>query len=278
MQRGYVPSIVDRDRHRESDQAPRGSVRRTRPVLLTVAVLAGAAGLVGLLVAARGAVDVLQEPPPPPSQEPVTLRLFDNAEIQADPEFRQLSIDLVTAMLIVAIAAVSLFAYALLRRHPAPASPPRLPSFFLLSGLGALGLWSDEILGLHETAGYNLPFLEDLPGVNHADDVLFALYPLAGLAFVVAFRSILAGSRTALALFALALVTGCVAAALDVASPSNREEPLEVVTVLLLLIAFATLAVKHVLGALTERRLPDDAEEPPGRGEAAPLERSRGVA
>ena len=85
------------------------------------------------------------------------------------------------------------------------------------SALGLAFLALDEMLALHETIGYNLDFLADLPGVNSPEDVVFALYAVPAVAFFVVYRDLLAVSRWGIRLVALGVALFGVAAVLDVA-------------------------------------------------------------
>ena len=103
----------------------------------------------------------------------------------------------------------------------------RLLTFFTLLGLGMAFLALDELLALHETIGYNLDFLADLPGVKSPEDAVFALYAVPAIAFFVIYRDLLAVSRWGIWLVALGVALFGVAAMLDVADAIVDEQWVE---------------------------------------------------
>jgi hypothetical protein len=237
---------------------------------LVLAVAAG--GLLGALWLLSGVEDpvvVVREGhllahPAYASTPAVELRLFDAWSIHAHPAYANLlNGDVVVGFLLAVVATIA--ASGLLVLRAARAGGARLRLFLGLSALGLAFLAVDELLGLHETLGFNLLFLADLPGVTYADDPLFAAYALAALAFVVAFRDIVTASRAASALFALGIGLVVVAGLLDL-SQLTSDEPFEPVAALLLVAGFARLVSDHVGAAVR----PADPREPsvtrPGLG------------
>lgn len=210
-------------------------------------------GLLALAYLARAAVEIVGPVAPAIPQGPVDIRIADRFTIPVEGEFQRMSVDLVTTVVLLAIAAVGLTTLLALRRA-VDLPPRRLERFLLLSAAGATALGLDELLGLHETVGHNLPFLAGLPGIDHPDDVVFALFPLAGLAFVVTYRRVLMASRAALRLFAAALVLAVLASAVDLLNPNGYEEPLELIAVVLILAGFVTLAVEQAAAAIRAER------------------------
>lgn len=218
----------------------------------------GAAALLALAYLARAVVDIVGPVAQPIPQGPVDVRIGDRLTIPVEGEFQRMSMDVVTSALLLALAAVNLTALTIVRRS-ADRPPRPLLRFLAIGAAGAVVLALDELLGLHETVGHNLPFLARLPGVEHADDVVFALVPLAAAAFLIAFRGVLLASRGARRLFALGVGLALVAAAIDMANPNGYEEPVELFAVLCLLAGFATLAVEQAAAAIRAERAPERA-------------------
>ena len=100
---------------------------------------------------------------------------------------------------------------------------PRTFRFFVLLGLGLGFLALDEMLAVHETIGYNLDFLADVPGTNSPEDVVFALYAVPAVAFFVAYRDLIAVSRWGARLVVLGVALFGVAAVLDVLDARDRR-------------------------------------------------------
>ena len=121
--------------------------------------------------------------------------------------------------------------------------------FFLLLGAGLAFLALDELFALHETIGYNLDFLADLPGVKSPEDVVFAAYALPALAFFLYYRDMFAASRWGFLLVALGVGLFGVAAALDVADALLDEQWVEPPGSLLLVAGFAFVAARHLSAA-----------------------------
>jgi hypothetical protein len=152
------------------------------------------------------------------------IQLLDTFTVYADGESRPIP-DKLTGAALVAAATMTLMAALLLQ---AAGAGVRKRRFFALATLGLALLAADEMFALHETIGYNLGFLADLPGVQRPDDVLFLLEGLCVLGFAWAFRDVLLARRRATQLFVLGGAFFGVAAMGDLASLSV-EEPAEVV-------------------------------------------------
>jgi hypothetical protein len=123
---------------------------------------------------------------------------------------------------------------------------PRVFSFFLLLGLGLGFLALDEMLAVHETIGYNLDFLADVPGTNSPEDVVFALYAVPAVAFFVAYRDLISVSRWGVRLVALGVALFGAAAVLDVLDAIVDEQWVEPPGSAALVLGFALVAVRHL--------------------------------
>jgi hypothetical protein len=128
---------------------------------------------------------------PYPTELVYELRFADSITLYVDGEAKHDSDFFVGIGLVVLTTSAGIT--ALLLR--AAGGSPRLRRFYTLAALGLGWLTFDELMGVHETAGHNLPFLADLPGVEHPDDLLFALYTIPAIAFVVVFREVIARAR-----------------------------------------------------------------------------------
>jgi hypothetical protein len=129
----------------------------------------------------------------------------------------------------------------------------RVRACFLLLGAGLGFLALDEMLAIHETVGYNLDFLANVPGTNSPEDVVFALYALPAIAFFVAFRDVIRASRWGTRLVVLGVALFGVAAALDVTDALVDEQWVEPPASAVLVAGFALVAARHLAS------LPPDA-------------------
>ncbi len=130
---------------------------------------------------------------------------------------------------------------------------PRTFRFFVLLGLGLAYLALDEMLALHETIGYNLEFLGDVPGTNSPEDVVFALYAIPAVAFFLVYRDLLAVSRWGLRLVILGVALFGAAAVLDVLDAVVDEQWVEPPGSAALVAGFTLVAARHLAS------LPPDA-------------------
>jgi hypothetical protein len=170
------------------------------------------------------------------------LRIADSITIYADEESKQ-SADVVTAVAMVVLATAAGMTALLLG---AAGASGRLRLFYALAALGLGWLAFDELMGVHETVGHNLPFLADVPGVERPDDLLFALYSIPAIVFVVVFRDVIWRAR---GWFAAGIGLMLAAGASDVAGLSI-DEPLEVLVIVCLLVGFISLIVTDLAGGL----------------------------
>ena len=123
---------------------------------------------------------------------------------------------------------------------------PRVFSFFLLLGLGLGFLTLDEMLAVHETIGYNLDFLADVPGANSPEDVIFALYALPAVAFFVVYRDLIAVSPWGARLVVLGVALFGAAAVLDVLDAIVDEQWVEPPGSAALVAGFGLVAASHL--------------------------------
>ncbi|MEI7761527.1 MAG: hypothetical protein WCJ67_12345 [Thermoleophilia bacterium] len=182
------------------------------------------------------------------------LRFFDAITLKAQPDV-QPSLDVINAYVLVVVSTLALFSSVLLYLNGGARRPLR---FFLLVGIGTLWLAADELMGGHETIAANLPFLADLPGIDHGDDAIMVIYAVVAIAIVFYFRDLLREATYALRLFAAAVLTTVVGSSLDVIRGQWLEEPVEVIASMLVLFGFAALMLHHLVRAGVVKR-PQDA-------------------
>lgn len=173
------------------------------------------------------------------------VEIFGRVTFYADGETAR-AVDVAAGLLLGATAGAAFLAYVLLLRRGGPDNG-KARLCFLLASLGAGWLAFDEMAGIHETIGFNLPFLADIPGIDHPDDALYLAYAVPALAFLVVFRDILFASRRVGVLFLVAIALFGVGVVFDVVGRFVEElaEPLAALT---LLVAFLLLAVERVEG------------------------------
>jgi len=179
------------------------------------------------------------------------------------------SLDVFNAYILTTISAVALLTFVLLRVI-ARGAERRLEWFFGLAWLGALYLAADELIGIHETLGYNMQFLHDwFPFAHEADNLIFASYIVPSGLFLWFFRDVLLSSLLARRLFLAGIGIFGVAALFDLADLGG-EEAIEPIASSLLAAAFVVLAVERVAHALgrtvpwrSSLATPDEAERAP---------------
>lgn len=224
-----------------SNPSSRGSAGTSRASVSAVVGLAVLV-LLGLLVigAAATAEVVGREVLPWTERAVERIRVFGSFEFYAGSELVRPSSDYINALALMAMGSMAVVAASLFDGPSFADRRTRL--FFLLVTAGAVSLAGDELLGLHETAGHNLGFLRALPFVERPDDAIFATYPVAGVAFLVAFRDVVTFSRRGLALFGAAVALLLLAAGADIVTSSRVEEVLELSSSAALVTAFYLLA------------------------------------
>jgi hypothetical protein len=221
-------------------------LRRVLPV-------AAAVVLAGLLVAAAATREVLArgELLPYTSTTVERVRVLGGPELWiARESFSPL--DAVNGLILATGAGMAALAAALTRRRGGPRRPF---DFFALLASGMAFLALDEQLGLHETIGFNLDFLADIPGPGSPEDVVFALYALPVVGLLVGYRDILSSSRRGVVLTVLGLVLFAASAALELGGVPRVEQLIEPSASLALVAGLSLVAVRH----LTLASLPPDA-------------------
>ena len=195
---------------------------------LRLGLLAAGLALVvaGSMVAAVITADVLArgELLPYTSMTVERVRVFGIFELWVAREpFTRL--DLLNGLILAAGSAVMLITAIRLWGDVSP--PARVATFFALlaAGLGFLAL--DELFAVHETVGYNLDFLADLPGVHSPEDVVFASYAIPVIVFFALYRDLFRSSLWGVRLVALGVGLFVVAAALDLADAILDEQWVE---------------------------------------------------
>jgi hypothetical protein len=239
--------------------------RPSRAIALVLVVAGGVVfGALALLTGFENAIvkqgeGLLIDHPAYKSTPAVELRFFGAFSVLAHPAYANLQdADIVGALLLAAIATSA--ATGLLVLRAADVDGSRLSVFLLLSALGCGYLALDELLGVHETVGFNMLFLADIPGVTYADDPLFGLYTLAALAVFVAFRDVIWASRPAALLLGAGVAFTVGAGVVDLWHITS-DEPFELVANLLLLAGFFRLVVDRTAAAVAS----PDALKPAAR-------------
>ncbi len=129
---------------------------------------------------------------------------------------------------------------------------------YLIGGLGLLVLALDELFGVHETLGHNMGFLTAL-GVEHADDAIFLIYPIAIAIYVWKFRDILLERKRQRTGFMIAGVLVVLAAFSDLAihPPEGLEDLVELAAVLVAVVTLGDLVRRDLrrLGRALERSI-----------------------
>lgn len=121
----------------------------------------------------------------------------------------------------------------------------RLVAFYGLAAVGALCLAADEALSIHEAIGHTTSEeIGGIPGFERNDDAVFVLYAIPAGVFLWVFRDLLLESRRALKVFAIAIAAFLATAVLDSVG-SGPESAVELLTAVLLLVAFGELAAHH---------------------------------
>lgn len=181
--------------------------------------------------------------------EVLGVRLF------VEPEVVPTS-DVIVAAVLLAVASMAALTWIVLQRQRVGDREVR--RFFGVVLVGCAFLSADELFGIHESIGHNLPGLTALPGIARPDDAVVIAYVCAAAVFVVVSRRFLMSSRHALQSWSAALVVFGVAAVADALSVVG-EEMLELIGALLLLFGFAVLAADTLRSTMT----PAGAASPP---------------
>jgi hypothetical protein len=217
-------------------------------------VIVVAVTVVALLAVAFASSRVGDLEPVPPDQILAEYRGVTGVEVRETALLggtvyvwdEQLSrVDGATAAALASVAAISAFLLALLRGSATAASREGT-AFFKVAAAGAAFVAFDELVSLHETVGYNLSFLREVPGFARPDDALVALYLLAALLVVARYRTFLRGSTTAIRLLGSAAACFVVAVALDIVASTPLEEALEFAGSALAITGVAALGREHI--------------------------------
>ncbi len=179
------------------------------------------------------------------------VRVFGGPELWLDREALS-PLDALNGLILATGAGMASLAAALTRRWR---GPRRVFRFLALLAVGMGFLALDEQLGVHETIGFNLDFLADIPGVGSPEDVIFALYAVPVTAFLVGYRDLLLASPRGLFLAIVGILLFAAAACLELASVPRVEQWIEPSASLALVAGLSLVAVHHLALA----SLPPDA-------------------
>ncbi|HMJ02445.1 MAG TPA: hypothetical protein VK506_05860 [Conexibacter sp.] len=202
-----------------------------------------------LLTVLPGLADVVDEGTdlrPYPAGHVKEVRIADTFTVYVDDESSRVGTDLISGLALVVLATASALTLVLLA---AAGAARRLLVFHLVTALGLGFLALDELAGIHETIGHNLPFLADVPGVGRPDDLIIALYIIPAIAYVVVFRDVLRGSPLVLRLFVAAVACFGLSGVMDVAD-LPLDEPLEMLGAAAIAGGLVLLMAQHLGAAL----------------------------
>jgi hypothetical protein len=226
----------------------------TTLLLVAIAAVALVAGLVALkLLSPFDIVGEGDDFRPFPTDPIYKVRVVDELTIYAAKDSKP-NVDVISGGILVALSTAALIAFLVLG---AVGREARLRRFYVLSSAGFALLALDEFVAIHETVGYNLAPLADIPGIERPDDVLFAALLIPAVAFVYVFRDIFLSAARSRWLFGGALAAFVLAAFSDIAG-LLVEEPFEIVSGVLILAGFASLIAAHISACL----IPPSASPP----------------
>ena len=190
------------------------------------------------LVAGTGLYSVVEDGSKLPYEAHVyEVRVADLATVYVDADGASKT-DAVVGIALTAAATVAFMTWWFLGQGVGTA---RRRGFWLVAGVGFMLLALDELAAVHETIGHNLLFLRSLPGVDHPDDLVLALYALPATAAAIHYRDVLLEHRRAALLLGLGAALFPLAAAGDVAH-LPAEELAEIAASVLLLAGILALA------------------------------------
>jgi len=226
---------------------------RRRWFLAAIVVAAACAAAVAVVALApgplherRGTVDVPYE-----ARNVYEVRVLGVVTINVDGKLYGDGAPRINANLIGSIALLMLAsaAFAVAAMFRIARGGRRLGAFYLVAAiaLGFAGL--DKLLAVHETAGHNLQFLADVPGVERPDDLLVVLYVVPVIVIGYLFRDVLADDRRGAAALGIGAGLFALSAFADLAS-SRAEKQLELVAGLFLAGGLGKLAHTHLVQAL----------------------------
>jgi hypothetical protein len=177
--------------------------------------------------------------------EVVRVRAFDSFNFLAAPETRG-DHDLLNGIVLALLGGVAALA-ALLAWSLRISS--QLRWFFTLTAFAAAFLSVAEMLELDETLGYNVQWLDHIPGLTAENLDLIVLGPPT-LVFVWYFRRVILSSVEAAWFWATGITIFIFTLALDVFFDTPIEDALEVVASLFLLAGFTVLAADQLQAQL----------------------------
>ncbi len=149
---------------------------------------------------------------------------------------------------------------------------PRLNRFFVVLSAGLAYLVADELLGLHETFGYNLNFLAGVPGVHSPEHVFFVLYVIPAVGFFIFYWDVILASRWGARMLALGVLLFGAAALVDLLESGFNEQWIEPASSLALVVGVALVAVRHLSWSAAAASLRPDAADT--RGDRSPPARA----
>jgi hypothetical protein len=192
--------------------------------------------LQGPLLSTTGPVDV-----PYPAGEVRELRVLGAVDLYVDGEPKP-GASVFGAMALLMLATASMVTGIALRFA---GGRWQLQRFWLIGAAGLAIAGADELLAIHESAGHNLRFLADLPGVKRPDDALLLLYLPGALAFAWWFRDILREHRLIFGCMTAATAAFALSVAADLAS-LRAEEWFELLAGLLVAAGLVVLMHRHL--------------------------------
>jgi hypothetical protein len=231
---------------RQSGSNAAGELAKQRFLIF---VLGGTAVAIVVLFILLQNYELIRTTPIPNSNVVVyKVRLFDSFDVQLKNEVKPTP-DVFNSAILLSISSMALLALLFLERAAADVSRS-LRWFFVSVWLGFAFLAGDELLAFHETIGQNLGFLADLPGVEEADDVVFAAYLIPVLVFLIAFRRILFSSPAATRFFALGVIFFVTGAAADLIHIGEAEDFIEILGSAWFFAGFVIVMIDRMLDGL----------------------------
>jgi hypothetical protein len=179
--------------------------------------------------------------------EVLRVRAFDSYTFLAAPQSAS-DHDVINGLLLALLAGVALLGAMLAWTSGASA---RLVRFFSLAALGAAVLGFAEIAEIDETVGYNVQWIDNLPGVTAENLDLLVLGPVA-LVFLWLYRDVILSSRDAVWFWAVGAVLFFLTLGMDLLLDTPLEDAIEVVASTFLLVGYTVLAVDRLRAEAVE--------------------------
>jgi hypothetical protein len=177
------------------------------------------------------------------------VRVADSVTLYVEPATAP-TWDLVHGMILFAVACFALLTAVLLR---SARGGRRAMRFFAIASVGAGWLALDELFGLHEAISHNAVLALGWNVSFSPDAILLAAYVLGAAVLAHRYRDVLLDDRGSRSLFEAGAVVYVSVVVLDAAGYFPLEEVLELAAGLLIVAGFGRLAVRHAVGALTDR-------------------------